>query len=471
MKSRIQEAMLAEFGSAELFDRARRHALDYMRGARERNVFPSQAALAALANFDEPLPLEPADSAEVLRMLHECGSPATVTSTGGRYFGFVTGGAVPAALAAKWLCDVWDQVAALHVLSPTVAQLEEVCQKWLVELLGLPGETVAGFVSGTSAGTLCGLAAGRNHLLKKAGWDVNANGLFGAPELRVVMTAEAHATIPKALSLLGLGRARVERVSTDAQGRLMVEHLPELDDRCLVILQAGNVNSGSFDPIDEVCRRARRANAWVHIDGAFGLWAAASRTRRVLTLGMDQADSWSVDAHKTLNAPYDCGIILCRHREALVSALQATESYILYGEQRDGMLYTPEMSRRARAVELWATLKSLGRRGIEDLVDRLCDHAARFGVELKQRGFRVLNDVVFNQALVACETPELTLATVRHLQASGECWCGPATWDGQPVIRISVCSWATTTADVERAVAAFVAARETAERESLAAER
>jgi glutamate/tyrosine decarboxylase-like PLP-dependent enzyme len=460
----IQRQMLAQVGEPELFESAQAYARAYMTGVRDRRVFPTDDALAALSAFDEPLPDAPAPPGEILRRLHEQGSPATVATTGGRYFGFVTGGAVPAAIAARWLSDAWDQVAALHVLSPVAAHLEAVCERWIVELLGLPRETVAGFVSGTSAATLCGLAAGRDELLRRRGWDATTRGLFGAPELRVVMTAQAHATVSKALSLLGLGRERVESVPADAQGRMMPSRMPELDDRCLVIAQAGNVSTGSFDPLDEIGERAHRAGAWVHVDGAFGLWAAGSRGTRELTRGLEQADSWSVDAHKTLNAPYDCGIVLCRHRDALVSALQATDPYILYGERRDGMLYTPEMSRRARSIELWATLRSLGRSGVEELVDRLCRHARRFAAALAARGFRIRNDVVFNQVLVACERPDLTAATLAGIQRSGECWCGGSTWEDEPVIRISVCSWATTDADVDRSVDAFVHARDEAER-------
>jgi glutamate/tyrosine decarboxylase-like PLP-dependent enzyme len=435
-----------------------------MAGIQERPVFPAQGALEGLAAFDEPLPESPGDPAAILRLLHEHGSPATVATTGGRYFGFVTGGALPAALAARWLSDVWDQVAALYLLSPVVSRLESLCEKWVVELLSLPPGTAAGFVSGTSAATLCWLAAGRNALLQRAGWDASEQGLFAAPELRVVMTSQAHATVPKALALLGLGRARVERVPVDRQGRMLASAMPPLDSRCLVIAQAGNVNSGSFDPLDEIGTLVRAANAWLHVDGAFGLWAA-SPSKRGLTAGLQKADTWAVDAHKTLNTPYDCGIVLCRLPQTLVSALQAADSSILSGEQRDGMLFTPEMSRRSRAVELWATLKSLGRSGVEDLVDRLCEHAARFARELQARGFRILNDVVFNQVLVACEEPAMTHATLRLIQESRECWCGGAMWEGEPVIRVSVCSWATTASDVDRSVAAFVEARERARRE------
>jgi glutamate/tyrosine decarboxylase-like PLP-dependent enzyme len=459
MKPGLQQEMLEQLTSRELFDQAHAAAQDYLSGLLERRVFPDAEALRGLEAFDEPLPDQPERPGEILRLLHEHGSPATVASAGARYFGFVTGAALPAALATRWLADVWDQNPALYVLSPIASHLEAICESWIVDLLRLPPETVAGFVSGTSSATLCGLAAGRNHLLKRAGWDAVQEGLQGAPALRVVVNEQAHVTVFKALALLGIGRARLERVPADDQGRMRLEALPALDSTCLVITQAGHVNSGSFDPIDEICDRARRVGAWVHVDGAFGLWAAASRSKCVLTRGIEKADSWSADAHKTLNAPYDCGVALCRHRDALISALQANDSYILYGERRDGMLYTPEMSRRSRAIELWATLKALGRAGVEDLVDRLCAHAERFAARLRGHGFRILNDVVFDQVLVADETPDATRATLAKLQDGGECWCGGAVWNGEPVIRVSVVSWATTAADVDRSVAAFVAAR------------
>lgn len=455
----LQEEMYSQIQSREIFEQVKSYAYAYMDSVYGRNVFPTDDAIKALSVFDEPFPTAPSNPAETLRVLHEHGSPATAAQTGGRYFGFVSGSSVPTALAAKWLSDVWDQNAALYAMSPVISHLEAVCEKWLIELIDLPTRTVAGFVGGTSTATLCGLAAGRNELLKRQGWDVNSNGLFGAPSLRVVLGQQAHATVFKALSLLGLGRSRVEIVPTDKQGRMITDKMPALDSNCLVIAQAGNVNTGSFDPFDEICDRARVVDAWVHIDGAFGLWAAGSRTKKHLTHGIEKADSWSVDAHKTLNAPYDCGIILCKHREALVKAMQATGSYIHYSDKRDGMHYTPEMSRRARVVELWATLKSLGSEGVDELVDRLCNHAKRFAENLHAKGFRILNDVVFNQVLVACDTPECTKATLENIQKSGECWCGGAVWNDEPVIRISVCSWATTLADVERSISAFVNAR------------
>ena len=455
----LQQIMMDSAKDPGLFELAKTQACEYMDGARDQPVYPAPAALAGLAGFDEPLPERPCEPAAMLRQLHQSGSPATTVSTGGRYFGMVTGGVLPPVVAAHWLADAWDQLGALFVTSPVVAKLEAISQEWLIDLLGLPSGCVMGLVGGTSTATAVGLASARQELLRRQGWDVNANGLFGAPPIRVVIGAEAHGTVFKALALLGLGRDRVELVPVDGQGRMIAEAMPALDDHTLVFTQAGNVNTGAFDPFEAVLDRAAAAGAWVHVDGAFGLWAAASPRLRHLVRGMERADSWSVDAHKTLNAPYDCGIVLCRHPEATVAAMQNTGAYIVYGEKRDSMLYTPEMSRRGRGIELWATLKSLGRSGAAELVEGLCERARQAAEALQGAGFRILNEVAFNQVLVACATKEQTLATVQNLQASGECWCGTSVWQGETVIRLSVCSWATTPEDIERTVAAFIQAR------------
>ena len=455
----IRETMFAQIADKALFEQAKLYAYAYLDEANHRPVFPNNEAIEKLGAFDEPLPRHPQLATETLKYLERYGSPATVAQTGGRYFGFVNGNAVPVALAARWLSDIWDQNPALYVISPTVAKLEQVCERWLRDLLGLPLKTVAGFVGGTSIATLCGLAAGRYAILKRQGWNVNEDGLFGAPPIRVVVSQQAHGTVFKALALLGLGKNRVELVPVDSEGRLDTASLPELDSHTLLILQAGNVNTGSFDNFEKICSVAQTAGAWVHIDGAFGLWAAASPHKKHLTLGIEMADSWSVDGHKTLNTPYDCGIILCKKQDVLVESMQATGAYIQYGENRDSMVYTPDMSRRARAVELWATLRFLGRSGVAELVDGLCERALQFAEQLAANRFRILNEVVFNQVLVACETSAETEATLAGIQASGECWCGGTTWRNEPAIRISVCSWATTTDDVDRSVWAFVKAR------------
>ncbi len=442
-----------------LFEQAKNYALDYMRNVLDRPVFPEQDTIQALNAFREKLPEKPVDPYDILAKLNRFGSPATVAQTGGRYFGFVNGGAIPAALAAKWLGDVWDQNAALYVISPVVSVLEEVCEEWLVDLLGLPEKTAAGFVGGTSAATLCGLAAGRDYLLRRLGWDVNGQGLFGAPEIRVILGEGAHSTVYKALSILGLGKDRLVKVAEDDQGRIRSDAIPELDESTMLILQAGNVNSGAFDPFAEICGKARTAGTWTHVDGAFGLWAAASPKMRSLTEGYELADSWSVDAHKTINAPYDSGIILCKHRDALSQALHMTGSYIVYSQNRDGMLFTPDMSRRGRAVELWASLMALGRSGTAELIEDLHQKAQYIATSLKKEGFRICNEVCFNQVLVACGSIDVTQQTLDAVQQSGECWCGPAQWKGETIIRISVCSYRTTLGDLDRTVRTFVSAR------------
>lgn len=442
-----------------LFIKAQEFAASYRDNIDKQAVFPNNEALDNLQFFNEPFPEKPCAGTEIVEQLHTYGSPATVAQTGGRYFGFVNGGTIPAAQASQYLIAAWDQNAALYLMSPVASHLETICQQWLLELFDLPQQSVVGLLSGSSAATLCGLAAARYALLEQQGWDVNSDGLAGAPVLRVVLGEHAHSSVFKALAILGFGRNQLEIVAADDQGRMRLDLLPSLDDRTMVIVQAGNVNSGAFDAIDEIANHCNQAGSWLHVDGAFGLWCAASRSRKYLTKGFEKADSWSVDGHKTLNAPYDCGIILCKHPLALTGAMQASGSYIQYSTERDGMAYVPEMSRRARSVELWATLKALGRTGIEDLVDSLHQYAKHFADELKKEGFQICNEVVFNQVLVACDNAEQTRITLENIQQSGDCWCGGATWQGQPVIRVSICSWRTDEADIQESVAVFVKAR------------
>lgn len=456
--------LIAEIGeqvtSGALFEKAKGYGEAYIQSLGQGRVSPDGAAVSALAVFDEPLPEGPGDPEEMLDALHEIGARATVKQSGGRYFGFVNGANFPVAVAARWMADAWDQNSALFVMSPIAAKLEEICEKWIVELLGLPEGTAAGFVTGSSTATMCALAAARDELLRRQGWDVHESGLFGAPPLKVVLGRQAHSSVIKALSILGIGKGQLTWAEVDGEGRIIAETLPALDAHTLLIIQAGNVNSGAFDPMGPLCEMARRAGAWTHVDGAFGLWAAASEEKRALIAGFEEADSWSADAHKTLNAPYDSGIVLVRDRAALVRAMQATGSYIQYSEHRDAMLYTMEMSRRARGIELWATLKYLGRSGVGALVDELCENARYFARRLNERGFIIENDVVFNQVLVRCETDEATAATLTRIQSGGVCWCGGATWKGRSVIRISVSSWRTSHADVDACVEEFVRARD-----------
>ncbi|SHF92865.1 Glutamate or tyrosine decarboxylase [Microbulbifer donghaiensis] len=454
--------MFLEMESKDIFRQAQQHAFGYADGVRERHVFPTPEAIADLEQFTERLPGSIGNAGDVIEQLHRYGSPASVAQTGGRYFGFVNGGTLPVSLAARWLGDFWDQNSALHVMSPVAAKLEEITEGWLRELLGLPEQVVAGFVSGTSMSIFCGLAAARYRIFQNKNWDINQRGFRGAPPVRIITGRHAHGTVVKAISLLGFGTDNIEWIDCDDQGRIIPSALPELDDSTILILQAGNVSSGAFDPLEEICDRASKAKAWVHVDGAFGLWAAASSELAHLTRGMGKANSFSVDAHKTLNTPYDSGIVLCSDKEALINALQASGSYISYSENRDGMLLTPEMSRRARVIELWAALKYLGKAGVDELITQLHKRALQIAEELRAENFTILNDVVFNQVLVACDNDTLTNQTMSHIQASGECWAGGANWKGRSVIRVSVCSWATTKEDISRTTRAFVAARDKA---------
>ena len=458
----LRDSMHRDQQSKALLEQARGYAYEYADGAAERNVFPSKQALADLEQFVEDLPASSGDATAILKQLHEYGSPATTAQTGGRYFGFVNGGILPVSLATKWLSDFWDQNTALYAMSPVASKLEEICERWLKQLFGLPDSTVAGFVSGTSSAILCGLAAARYRLLQNQGWDFNQQGHNGAPALRIIAGRHIHGAVTKAVALLGFGLDNIEWVEGDDQGRILPEQLPDLDGSCIVLLQAGNVNSGSFDPFEEICDRANRAGAWVHIDGAFGLWAGGTKRLKHLTTGMEKAHSWSVDGHKTLNTPYDSGILLCCDRDALIMALQASGAYLNFSENRDGMLYTPEMSRRARAVELWAALKYLGAEGVDELVYGMHERAVQFAEELGAADFEILNDVVFNQVVVSpadndAETDKILTA----IQNSGECWVGGSVWQGKKVIRVSVCSWVTSAEDVRRSVQAFIAARDT----------
>jgi len=453
--------MHREQQSRALFEQAKGYAYEYADGATERNVFPSIQALADLEQFVEDLPATSGDAAAILQQLHEYGSPATTAQTGGRYFGFVNGGILPVTLATKWLSDFWDQNTALYAMSPVASKLEEICERWLKQLFGLPDSTVAGFVSGTSSAILCGLAAARYRLLQNQGWDFNQQGHNGAPALRIIAGRHIHGAVTKAVALLGFGLDNIEWVEGDDQGRILPEQLPQLDGSCIVLLQAGNVNSGSFDPFDAICDRANEVGAWVHIDGAFGLWAGGTKRLKHLTQGMEKAHSWSVDGHKTLNTPYDSGILLCRDRDALIMALQASGAYLNFSENRDGMLYTPEMSRRARAVELWAALKYLGADGVDELVYGMHKRALQFAQELGATGFEILNDVVFNQVIVSPANNDIaTDKILSAIQDSGECWVGGSVWQGKKVIRVSVCSWVTSAEDVSRSVQAFIDARD-----------
>jgi glutamate/tyrosine decarboxylase-like PLP-dependent enzyme len=439
----------------ELLELAKVESINYLQQVDNFSIVPSDASLDLLQLFDEKMPTQQNNPMDTLKKLAEIGSKTTVNHGGSRYFGFVNGGILPIGIATRWLADTWDQNAALEVMSPISAKLEQVCEKWLVQLLHLPDTTKMGLVGGTSVATLCGLAAARNHQYNKLNWDVNENGLIGAPKLRIIMGDQTHGTVSKMIRLLGFGSTSIEIVASDDQGRMTVDQLPVLDCSCILILQAGNVCSGSFDDFNAICGVANKAGAWTHIDGAFGLWAQASEQLKHLTLGMELADSWSVDGHKTLNTPYDCGVILCKHPAAITEALHQQGSYIEVGKTRDSMIYTPDMSRRARGIDLWACLHHLGREGLTSLLNRLHEGAKYLARHLHEIGYVIENDIHFNQVIVHAGNETLTRRILQQLQSSGVIWCGSATWKGKFIIRLSVCSWQTNEHDLAKAVEEF----------------
>jgi glutamate/tyrosine decarboxylase-like PLP-dependent enzyme len=440
-----------------LADAAARGA-DYLEALDTRPVFPREADIARLRDaLEGDMPDEPAPDADVLAFLDEFGSPATVASAGGRYFGFVTGGTLPASLAAHILASAWDQNSFSFMSSPASALFGDASLRWLKGVFGLPPEAIGALVLGATAANFSGLAAARHAVLERAGWDVEERGLRGAPELSLVVGEEAHGTIFKVLPLLGFGRAHIHRVPVDDQGRLRADRLPRIAGPTIACIQAGNVNSGAFDPAREIVDWARNGNAWVHVDGAFGLWAAASERRRALMDGFAGADSWATDAHKWLNVPYDCGIAFVRDPDALRAAMSISGDYLMLGS-KDAIDLTSDGSRRARGFDVWAALRSLGRQGLAELVDRNCGQAAWLAAELRRAGLEVLNEVVLNQVVVAFGSDTRTKAAIKRLQELGDCWCGGTRWHGREAMRISVSGWATTQRDCDRSLQSILRA-------------
>lgn len=431
-------------------------AARYISRINERTVSPRAEDVARLSALGGPMPESPSAPESVLALLDEIGSPATVSTTGGRYFGFVIGGAFPIALATSWLAAAWDQNCGLRVMSPVSAAVEDIGLQWLRELLGLPHTTGVGFVTGATMANFTCLAAARHALLANAGWNVEEEGLYGAPPLTIVVGEEVHVSALKALWLLGYGRSRVVRVPADDQGRMIPSQLPPLNDRTIVCIQAGNVNSGAFDPADEICSRARAAGAWVHVDGAFGLWAAAAPTHAQLMSGYSGADSWATDCHKWLNVTYDSGLAFVREPRYLLNAMALSASYLQASENREPFHHTPEASRRARAFEIWAVLRCLGKRGLAETIERACTLASHFAEKLRAAGFAILNRVELNQVLVSFGPAEVTRRVIEEVQRDGTCWCGGTEWRGHTAMRISVSSWATTEEDVDRSAAAII---------------
>jgi glutamate/tyrosine decarboxylase-like PLP-dependent enzyme len=435
--------------------RARR----YLESLDDRSVAPDPAAVTALARLDEPLPAAGTSAELVLKLLDEAVSPATMAMAGPRFFGFVIGGALPVTVASNWLATAWDQNAALQMATPGVAAVEQVALRWLLEILGLPSQSAGGFVTGGTVANFTALAAARHRVLANAGWEVEEQGLAGAPPVTVMVGEEAHSTLFKSLSLLGFGRATLKRIPVDEQGRLRVDQLPAIHGPTIVCTQLGNINTGAFDPVGEICERLKGSGAWVHVDGAFGLWARATRRLASQVAGVEKADSWATDAHKWLNVPYDSGLAFVRDAAALRAAMSITAAYLPSDSgRRSPSDYTPELSRRARGVDVWAALRCLGREGVEAMIDRDCRHARRFAEGLAAGGFRILNDVPLNQVLVSFGTPEVTQRVIAKVQQDGSCWCGVTVWQGQTAMRISVSSWATSDEDVEMSLIAILRA-------------
>lgn len=432
-------------------------AASYLEGLDDRTVAPSEEAIKSLGRFEEPLPESSMDPGDVIRLLDSVGSPGTTAMAGPRYFGFVIGGSLPAALAAGWIADAWDQNTAYFSPTPATALLEQVALRWLLGLFRLPETAAGAFVTGATMANFSALAAARHAVLASAGWNVEADGLIGAPPVTLILGEEAHPTVFKSLGLLGFGRNRLVRVPVDSQGCMKADAIPGIDGPTIICTQAGNVNTGGFDPVGEICARVKGSGAWVHVDGAFGLWALASPALYPLAEGIETADSWATDAHKWLNVPYDSGLAFVREAEPLRAAMAVTADYLpAAGPRRNPSDYTPELSRKARGVEVWAALKSLGRAGLEEMIERCCRHARRFAEGLRAAGYEILNDVVLNQVLVSFGNAETTNLVIAGIQSDGSCWCGSTVWRGRTAMRISVSGWSTTDADVEQSLEAMI---------------
>jgi glutamate/tyrosine decarboxylase-like PLP-dependent enzyme len=444
--------------------RAAELGLEFLDGLDERHVGPRTDATSLGERIGGPLPEQGSDPITVVEELAAAVDPGLVATAGPRYFGFVIGGALPASAAADWLTTAWGQNGALHALSPAAAATEQVAGEWMLELLGLPRDASFGLPTGAGLGNAIGLAAGRHAVLERAGWNVEAQGLFGAPPITVVIGDEAHATVLSALGYLGLGRERVTRIPTDEQGRMRGEEartaIAATDGPLVVVAQAGNVNTGAFDPLPELADAVDgHPNAWLHVDGAFGLWAAASPSLRHLVEGVERADSWSTDAHKWLNVGYDCGFVATRDPQAHRAAMAVTASYLMPSEHRENWEWTLDSSRRARGFPLYAAIRSLGREGVQALVERCCALAVRIADRLRETdGVEILNDVVLNQVLVRFGDDERTRAVIAAVQADGTAWMGGTTWHGVAAMRISVSNWSTTETDADRTADAILRA-------------
>ena len=436
---------------------AARRGIEYREKADARHVAPQPDAVRAVKQFEEPMPEMGTDAGSVLAMLDDIGSPATVSMVGPRYFGFVIGGSLPVTVATNWLSTAWDQNVGMHEVTPATSTLERVAMDWMIDLFGLPPTAAASFVTGATVANFTALAAARNRVFADIGWNVEADGLIGAPPVTIIVSEETHPTVFKSLGMLGFGRNRVVRAPVDSQGRIDASRFPTISGPTIICTQAGNVNTGAFDPVGDICELAGPERAWVHVDGAFGLWAAASPDKAHLCSDFSKADSWATDAHKWLNVPYDSGVAFVRDAGALQSAMAIKADYLMTeSEHRNPSDFTPELSRRARGVDVWAALKCLGRKGVAEMIDRCCRNARRFATGLRAAGYDVLNDVVLNQVLVSFGDDASTRRIISEIQSDGTCWCGVTVWQKKTAMRISVCNWSTTEEDVDRSLDAIL---------------
>ena len=441
----------------DLYDQVFEYATAFLSQANDLPIQVDETARKNLQHLDFELPNQGVAAHQVIQDLNQWVSPATMKMGSPRFFGFVIGGAYPVSVASNWLGTAWDQNTGLERTTPAVAMLEKVSARWMLSLLGLPAESATAFVTGATVANFTALAAARNQVFTTAGWDVEADGLIGAPDLNIIISEESHPTVYKSLAMLGLGRNRVIKVPTDKQGRMDMTQFPEIHDNTIIITQAGNINSGSFDPIGKICELAAHKNAWVHVDGAFGLWAMATDSYKHLGKGLEQADSWATDAHKWLNVPYDSGLAFVKNEHALKAAMAITASYLpSENAGRNPSDYTPELSRRARGIDVYAVLRHLGASGVAELVDRCCACAKRFADLLSAAGFEVMNDVVLNQVVVSFGTEQTNLAVLDAVQKEGTCWLGQTFWQGRLVARISVCNWQTDFAAVDQSVEVII---------------
>lgn len=441
----------------ELFNYVLKSAKEFEDGLATNPVVPPAGALKNLELFDEPMPVGKTEAIEVIKMLNEIGTPATTLSRSGRFFGFVVGGALPVSVASSWLTSTWDQNATLTVLGYTAAKLEQVAQKWIIKMLDLPAGTAVGFVTGATMAGFTALSSARTRIYKNQGYDLSKGGLKNAPKVRLILSEDIHSTNIRALNYMGYGTDEFEYVPVDDAGRIIVSKMPELSDNCIILIQAGNINSGAFDDFKNICALAKKAGAWVHVDGAFGGWIKVSSTRKHLADGMELADSWSIDCHKWLNVPYDSAIAICRDREAMMETFTISASYLTTDGERIPNNFTPELSRRARGIDVWAALKHLGRDGFGEMIDRCCDHATWFAAELETLGFTIMNDVVINQIIFCLNDndDERLKKIMSRASADGRTWFGSTHWQGRDIYRMSIISHETTKDDLKVALDAI----------------